>query len=53
LLDKTSKKLQETTNTIDDAVKRSRAIERKLKDVEALPGTEEKNLTLIHSDDDA
>lgn len=34
VLEKTQKKLQEASNTIDDASKRTRAIERKLKSVE-------------------
>ncbi len=37
LLDKTGKKLREAGNTIEDASRRSRAIERKLKDVQELP----------------
>ncbi|MBN2279215.1 MAG: DNA recombination protein RmuC [Candidatus Marinimicrobia bacterium] len=37
VLDKTKKKLQEASNVIDKAEVRTRAIERKLKDVEALP----------------
>lgn len=37
LLDKTGKKLQEAGNSIDTAARRSRAIERKLKDVQELP----------------
>ena len=37
ILDKTSKKLQEASNTIDTAAVRSRAIERKLRDVQNLP----------------
>ena len=37
LLDATKKKLQETANKIDSAATTSRQIERKLKDVEALP----------------
>ncbi|HEU0265277.1 MAG TPA: DNA recombination protein RmuC [Geobacterales bacterium] len=37
ILDKTRKKLQEASNTIDSASVRSRAIARKLRDVEALP----------------
>ncbi|PEC50303.1 DNA recombination protein RmuC [Bacillus sp. AFS096315] len=37
ILDKTKKKLQEASNTIDDATKRGRAIERKLKNVQELP----------------
>ena len=37
LLDKTQKKLHEASNTIEDASRRSRAIARKLKDVQQLP----------------
>ena len=37
ILEKTKKKLQEATNVIDSAGTRSRAIERKLKDVQSLP----------------
>ncbi|MFH1147660.1 MAG: DNA recombination protein RmuC [Pseudomonadota bacterium] len=37
ILDKTQKKLQEASNTIDTAARRSRAIERKLKDVQEAP----------------
>lgn len=37
LLDKTNKKLIEISNTMSDATKKSRTIERKLKKVEALP----------------
>lgn len=37
ILEKTKKKLQEATNTIDNAGVRSRAIERKLKEVATLP----------------
>ena len=41
LLDKTQKKLQEASNSIDDAAKKTRTIERKLKNVEGLqPSTE-------------
>lgn len=40
LLDATKKKLQETANKIDSAAVTSRQIERKLKDVEALPEAE-------------
>ena len=36
-LEKTQKKLQEASNSIDSAATRSRAIERKLKDVQELP----------------
>jgi len=37
LLEKTHKKLQEVSNTIEDAARKSRTIERKLKDVQELP----------------
>lgn len=37
ILERTQKKLQEASNTIVDASKRSRAIERKLRDVQQLP----------------
>jgi DNA recombination protein RmuC len=40
ILDKTKKKLQEATHSIDNASRKSRTIERKLKDVEVLPGPE-------------
>lgn len=38
LLDKTKKKMEEATNVIDSAARKSRNIETKLKRVEALPG---------------
>ena len=41
ILDKTNKKLQEISHTMETTGRRSRAIERKLKDVEALPISEE------------
>ena len=44
ILDKTQKKLLEASNTIEDASRRSRAIERKLKDVQELPTSEPENL---------
>lgn len=44
ILDKTQKKLLEASNTIDDAAKRGRAIERKLKSVQELPTTEANQL---------
>ncbi|MFC1869295.1 DNA recombination protein RmuC, partial [Thermodesulfobacteriota bacterium] len=40
ILDKTKKKLQEATNTIDTASRKSRTIQRKLKDVQELPAPE-------------
>lgn len=44
LLDKTHKKLLEASNTIEDASKKSRTIERKLRTVENLPAGEEVSL---------
>jgi DNA recombination protein RmuC len=40
ILDKTKKKLQEATNTMDDAATRSRAIERRLRNVQELPAAD-------------
>ncbi len=40
LLDKTQKKLQEASNTIDDAAKSTRKIEKQLNKVQELPGSE-------------
>lgn len=48
ILEKTHKKLQEASHTIDDATKRTRAIERKLKNVQELPNPE--NVLLIEID---
>jgi len=53
LLDKTGKKLQEAGNTIDNAARRSRAIERKLKDVQELPQAEACELLGSMSDAEA
>jgi len=44
ILEKTQKKLQEASHTIDDAARKSRSIERKLKDVQALPVAETPSL---------
>ncbi len=44
VLEKTQKKLQEASNTIEDAAKKSRTIERRLKDVQALPTAHEVDL---------
>jgi DNA recombination protein RmuC len=44
ILEKTQKKLQEATNTIDDASRKSRTIERKLKQVQEVSSLEEQNL---------
>ena len=46
LLDKTNKKLIEISNTMSDATKKTRTIERKLKNVEALPVNDDKFYTL-------
>jgi DNA recombination protein RmuC len=40
LLDGVKKKLDQASNTMDDAAKRSRSIERKLRNVQALPASE-------------
>jgi DNA recombination protein RmuC len=40
ILERTKKKLEEASNTVDTAATRSRAIERKLKDVQQLPQQE-------------
>lgn len=44
ILEKTHKKLQEATNTIDDASRKSRTIERKLRQVQEVPSQEGKSL---------
>jgi DNA recombination protein RmuC len=44
ILERTRKKLSEATNVVDDAGKRSRAIERKLRDVQELPLTKSQQL---------
>ncbi|RYY44038.1 MAG: DNA recombination protein RmuC [Chitinophagaceae bacterium] len=44
VLEKTKKKLQEATNTIDQAGVRSRAIERQLKNVQTLPGFDQEQI---------
>ncbi len=55
ILDKTQKKLQEASNVIEDAGRRSRSIEKKLKDVQELPDSntlnidEDRNLLQINS----
>jgi DNA recombination protein RmuC len=41
VLEKTQKKLQEASNTIEDAARKSRTIERRLKDVQALPAAQQ------------
>jgi DNA recombination protein RmuC len=44
ILEKTQKKLQEASNTIEDAAKKTRSIERKLKNVEGLPMKDQQEL---------
>lgn len=51
VLAKTKKKLQEASNTIDDAEVRTRAIERKLRDVEELPAGESVELMEDNSEE--
>ena len=51
MLEKTRKKLVEATNTIDSAGVRTRAIERKLKDVQSLPAPEGKEFLLNNVDE--
>ncbi len=50
ILDKTRKKLQEASNTIEDAARKSRSIGRKLKNVQEL-STEDSSLLLEDADD--
>jgi DNA recombination protein RmuC len=52
LLDKTHKKLQEASNSINTAAQKSRTIERKLKNVEQLPQSEAVDLLDIVSYDE-
>lgn len=49
LLEKTQKKLQETTSTIELAARKSRTIERKLRNVDALPTLETQHLLSLDS----
>lgn len=44
MLDRTHKKLQEASNSIDTAARKSRTIERRLREVESLPEEESKKL---------
>jgi DNA recombination protein RmuC len=47
ILDKVQKKLQEATNTLDSASVRTRAIERKLRDVQELPASDAPSVLMI------
>jgi DNA recombination protein RmuC len=51
VLNKVQKKLQEATNTIDTAAVRTRAIERKLKDVQELPATDAQAVLLLQGEE--
>ena len=51
ILEKTKKKLQEAGNTIDAATVRSRAIERKLKNVQELPSGETEKPEVVGSEE--
>ena len=53
VLEKVKKKLDEASNQIDETGKRSRAITRKLRDVQALPGTEAEQLLRSTGDAEA
>ncbi len=48
VLDGVKKKLDQASNTMDDAAKRSRAIERKLRNVEELPSDEARGLLVAN-----
>ena len=50
ILDKTYKKLQEASNTIESAARKSRTIERKLKSVQESPGNTEESGLLEEKD---
>lgn len=52
LLVKTQKKLQEASNTIDDATRKTRTIERKLKSVDSLAPQDTKPASIDFADDD-
>ena len=47
VLAKVQKKLQEATNTIDTAAVRTRAIERKLRDVQELPASDAQGVLML------
>ena len=51
ILDGVKKKLDQASNTMDDAAKRSRAIERRLRDVQELPTSEAQPLLIDDADD--
>ena len=49
VLGKVQKKLQEASNTIDSAAVRTRAIERKLRDVQELPATDGQGVLMLEA----
>lgn len=49
VLGKVQKKLQEASNTIDSAAVRTRAIERKLRDVQELPATDGQGVLVLEA----
>jgi len=49
VLAKVQKKLQEATNTIDTAAVRTRAIQRKLRDVQELPAADAQDVLMLES----
>jgi len=53
ILEKTQKKLQEASNTIDTAARKSRTIEKKLKGVQELPASEAVDLIGQFEEEDA
>jgi DNA recombination protein RmuC len=51
LLEGVQKKLQEAANKVEDVGKRSRAIERKLRDVQQLPASEAQGVLMLEGMD--
>lgn len=52
ILEKTQKKLQEASNTIETASRKSRTIERKLGKVQELPESQEKEVRVLNREED-
>ena len=50
VLEKVQKKLQEASNTVDDAARRTRAIGRKLRGVQELPADEAQSVLMLNGD---
>jgi DNA recombination protein RmuC len=50
MLEKVHKKLQEASHSVDDGLVRARAIERKLRDVQALPSADEAEILPLSED---